>query len=103
MFTYTTPTITCTLTGVEFSQVDYVRIAVKGKASEIVRVVPISDIDTETGTAYITLTQEETVMAARRPSVRGRSLYKHAYTTRMARYKLQTRCSAIWTACLIRW
>ena len=91
MFTYTTPTITCTLTGVEFSQVDYVRIAVKGKASEIVRVVPISDIDTETGTAYITLTQEET------------ALYKHAYTTRMARYKLQTRCSAIWTACLIRW
>lgn len=60
MFTYTTPTITCTLTGAEFSQVDYVRIAVKGKASEIVRVVPISDIDTETGTAYITLTQEET-------------------------------------------
>lgn len=60
MYTYTTPTITCTLTGIEFSQLDYVRIAVKGKASEIVRVVPISDIDTETGTAYITLTQEET-------------------------------------------
>lgn len=60
MFTYTTPTITCTLTGAEFSQVDYVRIAVKGKASEIVRTVPISDIDTETGTAHITLTQEET-------------------------------------------
>lgn len=61
MFTYTTPTITCTLDGVEFSQVDYVRIALKGKSSEIVRVVPVTDIDTETGETAIELTQEETV------------------------------------------
>lgn len=60
MFTYTTPTITCTLDGVEFSQVDFVRIAVKGKASEIVRTVPVADIDAETGETCITLTQEET-------------------------------------------
>ena len=60
MFTYTTPTITCTLTGVEFSQVDYVRIAVESKRHEILRVVPIADIDTETGNAAIKLTQEET-------------------------------------------
>lgn len=60
MFTYTTPTITCTLEGVEFAQVDYVRIAVKGKTSEIVRVVPVADIDTETGETAILLTQEET-------------------------------------------
>lgn len=60
MFTYTTPTIPCILTGVEFSQIDYVRLAVKGKASKIVKVVPVSDIDTETGEMYVPLTQEET-------------------------------------------
>lgn len=60
MYTYTTPSITCTLQGVEFSQVDLVRIALKGKGSEILRIVPVSDIDTETGNAVVTLTQEET-------------------------------------------
>lgn len=60
MYTYTTPTITCTLNGVEFSQVDYVRIALKSKCSEIVKIVPRSEIDTETGNAIIKLTQEET-------------------------------------------
>lgn len=60
MYTYTTPTITCTLTGIEFSQVDYVRIALKSKKAKLVRIVPISDIDTETGITSIKLTQEET-------------------------------------------
>ena len=60
MYTYTTPTITCTLEGVEWSQVDYVRIAVESKKFEIVRVVPVADIDTETGETSIVLTQEET-------------------------------------------
>lgn len=61
MYTYTTPTITCTFTDLEFTQLDFVRIAVKGKASQIVKEVPVSDIDTETGETHITLTQEETV------------------------------------------
>ena len=60
MYTYTTPTITCTLEGVEWSQVDYVRMAVESKKFELVRVVPVSDIDTETGELNIVLTQEET-------------------------------------------
>lgn len=60
MWTYTTPTITCTLNGVEFSQVDYVRIAIKSKCSEIVKIVPRAEFDTETGNASIKLTQEET-------------------------------------------
>lgn len=60
MYTYTTPTITCTLTGVDFASVDYVRIAIKGKNSSIIRSIPIADIDTEEGTAVIELTQEET-------------------------------------------
>ena len=60
MYTYTTPTITCTLTGLEFSQVDYVRIAIESKGYSLVRVVPAADIDTETGNATIELTQEET-------------------------------------------
>ena len=60
MYTYTTPTITCTLTGIEFSQLDYVRIAIENKCFEIVREVPAADIDTETGVTSIKLTQEET-------------------------------------------
>lgn len=42
----------------EFSQVDYVRIAIKSKKCEIVKTVPVADIDE--GNATITLTQEET-------------------------------------------
>lgn len=60
MYTYTTPTITCTLAGLEFSQVDYVRIAIESKGYSFVRVVPAADIDTETGNTTIELTQEET-------------------------------------------
>ena len=59
MYTYTTPTITCILDGIEFEQVDIVRIAVKGK-TEIVKTVNAADIDTETGETSIALTQEET-------------------------------------------
>ena len=55
MYTYTTPTITCTLTGLEFSQVDYVRIAIESKGYSLVRVVPAADIDTETGNTAIKL------------------------------------------------
>lgn len=60
MYTYTTPTITCTLTGLELSQVDCVRIAIESKGYSLVRVVPAADIDTETGNTAIELTQEET-------------------------------------------
>lgn len=60
MYTYTTPTITCTLTGLEFSQVDYVRIAIESKKASLVKVVPATDIDAETGETAVTLTQEET-------------------------------------------
>lgn len=60
MYTYTTPTITCTLSDVDFTNVDYVRIAIKGKNSYVLREIPIADIDTEDGTALVELTQEET-------------------------------------------
>lgn len=60
MYTYTTPTITCTLDGVVFDQVDHVRIAVSSKTSSLVRIIPVADIDTETGEATVLLTQEET-------------------------------------------
>ena len=66
MYRYTTPTIPCKLTGVDFSRVDYVRIAVEGtdyicnKQKEIlVREVPASGFNEE-GVALIRLTQEET-------------------------------------------
>ena len=60
MYTYTTPTITCVLDGVVWEQVDYVRVAVESKHCELLRIVPVADIDTETGELNIVLTQEET-------------------------------------------
>lgn len=66
MYRYTTPTIPCKLTGVDFSRVDYVRIAVEGKDrvcdklnEVLVREVPASEFDEE-GVALVRLTQEET-------------------------------------------
>ena len=60
MYTYTTPTITCKFNGVTWTNVDYVRIAIKGKGTQLLRTVPVADIDTSTGTAVVHLTQEET-------------------------------------------
>lgn len=60
MYRYTTPTIKCTLNGIDFSVVQFVRIAVKGNRSLIVRQISASEIDAETGIATINLTQEET-------------------------------------------
>lgn len=59
MYTYTTPTITCVLAGVEFDLVDIVRIAIKGK-DEVLKIIEASDIDAETGSLTVKLTQEET-------------------------------------------
>lgn len=76
MYTYTTPTITCTLTGVDFASVDYVRIAIKGKNSSIIRSIPIADIDTEEGTAVVELTQEETAeLGTGQVAIQGRIHY----------------------------
>lgn len=60
MYTYTTPTISCVLDGAVWAQVDYVRVAVESKRYELVRVIPVADIDTETGELNVVLTQEET-------------------------------------------
>lgn len=59
MYEYTTPTIPCTLEGVDFSQVDFIRLAFEGK-TKLVKQVAIDDIDTEAGTFSVKLTQEET-------------------------------------------
>lgn len=60
MHTYTTPTITITLSGIEYySLVDFVRIAFRGNKT-IVKTVEPDEIDTEHGTASVRLTQEET-------------------------------------------
>ena len=76
MYTYTTPTITCTFAGVDFESVDYVRIAINGKNSSIIRVIPVADIDTEEGTAVVELTQEETAaLGAGQIAIQGRIHY----------------------------
>ena len=43
-----------------FNQVDHVRIALSSKSFDLVRIVPVADIDTETGEVIVKLTQEET-------------------------------------------
>lgn len=60
MYTYTTPTITCKLVGVDFENVDIVRVAFFGRGSMVVREVDATDIDTENGSLVVTLTQSET-------------------------------------------
>lgn len=60
MYTYTTPAITCTLEDVDFTNIDYVRVAVKGARCQLVKQVAVADIDTEEGIVVIGLTQEET-------------------------------------------
>lgn len=60
MYTYTTPTITCKFNRVTWTNVDYVRIAIKGRGTQVLRIVQIADIDTQTDTAIVHLTQEET-------------------------------------------
>ena len=63
MYRYTTPTIPCKLEGVDFSRVDYVRIAMDGKNGvcdePLIREVPAADFNEE-GVALVRLTQEET-------------------------------------------
>lgn len=59
MYTYTTPTIPCKLKDLDFSHVDYVRIAITGEKAQIVRQVPASEFD-ENGVVLVQLTQEET-------------------------------------------
>ncbi len=58
-FTYTTPTITFTLTNINYTNVEYVRMAFKGE-TKVIREVDVADIDTEAGTFSVTLTQQET-------------------------------------------
>lgn len=62
MYTYTTPTITCNIEDVLFTNVDFVRIAFKSRKGYVLREVPIADIDTSDGTTLIKLTQEETAL-----------------------------------------
>lgn len=59
MYTYTTPTIPCKLKNLDFTYVDYVRIAIYSERAQIVRQVPASEFD-ENGVVLVQLTQEET-------------------------------------------
>lgn len=77
MYTYTTPSITCTLEGIELSQVDYVRIAISSKLELVARVVPASEIDAETCKVVVQLTQEETATLGKgQITIQGRVRYK---------------------------
>ena len=74
MYTYTTPTITCTLEGVDFSLVNYVRIAIGEGKKVIVRTVEPSEITDNTAT--IKLTQEETAeLGGGMVTIQARVLY----------------------------
>lgn len=67
MYTYTTPTIPCTITGASnWDHVSFVRLAIKGQCVKLVKEIPISDItvttedNEQTATFSVELTQEET-------------------------------------------
>lgn len=67
MYTYTTPTIPCTITGASnWEHVSFVRLAIKGQCVTLVKEIPIADItvttedDEQTATFSVELTQEET-------------------------------------------
>ena len=61
MRTYTTPTITATLTGVDFSELALIRLSIKGNVL-LVKEYEAGDsaIDANEGTLTCKLTQEET-------------------------------------------
>lgn len=60
MYRYTTPSITCTLRGLDFSYVALVRIAIRGGRNLIVREISIEEINANAGAIVVNLTQEET-------------------------------------------
>lgn len=77
MYTYTTPTITCSINGIELSQVDYIRLALgAGKATPVVKTVNSEDIG-ENGTFSVKLTQEETAeLGPVKIRIQARIIYK---------------------------
>lgn len=68
MYTYTTPTIPCTIKGVSnWDHVSFVRLAIKGQCTKLIREIPIADITvteledhTFVGEFTVELSQEET-------------------------------------------
>ena len=68
MYTYTTPTIPCTIKGVlNWDHVSFVRLAIKGQCTKLIREIPIADITvteledhTFVGEFTVELSQEET-------------------------------------------
>lgn len=60
MYTYTTPTITCTFENAEFTNADYIRVVIGDGKACVIRQIPIEDVDIENSKAIITLTQIET-------------------------------------------
>ena len=62
MYRYTTPTLPITIEGLDFTEVDYFRIAIELGQTELLFVVPADDetVDAETNTIYVSLTQEQT-------------------------------------------
>ena len=66
MYRYTTPTLPVTIEDVNFSEVDFFRVALQIGATQLLFVVPADDasVDPQTHTIYISLTQEQTASLA---------------------------------------
>ena len=68
MYTYTTPTIPCTITGASnWDHVEFVRLAIRGQCCTLIREIPIADItvtqqqdQSYIGEFTVHLSQEET-------------------------------------------
>lgn len=76
-YTYTTPAIPCSIEGADFEGLEFVRIAIKGARTQIVREIPVEDIDQETGAFVVGLTQEETAaLGAGQITIQARLRYQ---------------------------
>lgn len=62
MYTYTTPTLPLTITGVDFTKVNYFRVAIKQDDYGMIKIYNADDpaVDAEHKTIFVPLTQEET-------------------------------------------
>lgn len=62
MYRYTTPTITLTISNLNFSAVSVFRVAMQRGAKQLLREIPVDSdaVDAEAGTVTLELSQEET-------------------------------------------
>ena len=62
MYQYTTEPLVLIISGIEFHNVSKFRVAIRGKYNELIKIIDVTDseVDADTNTLRIPLTQQET-------------------------------------------